>query len=58
MGRPMKTGLIIFLALAAGGLLLGVAGVFVLAGLGYSLLAASGALLAAAGFIRKGLISG
>lgn len=54
----MKTGLIIFLALAAGGLLLGVAGVYVLAGLGYCLLAAAFSCLAAAGFIRKGLTSG
>lgn len=54
----MKTGLIIFLVLAAGGLLLGVAGVYVLAGLGYSLLAAACACLASAGFIRKGLTSG
>ncbi|WP_446430890.1 hypothetical protein [Pseudomonas sp. 1121_17] len=54
----MKTGLIIFLVLAAGGLLLGVAGVYVLAGLGYSLLAAASACLAAAGFLRKGLTGG
>ncbi|XRA83177.1 hypothetical protein RPN52_08170 [Pseudomonas putida] len=40
------------------GLLLGVAGVYVLAGLGYALLAAAGSLLVAAGFIRKGLIGG
>ncbi|MNJ39579.1 hypothetical protein D3C77_344560 [compost metagenome] len=54
----MKTGLIIFLVLAASGLLLGVAGVYVLAGLGYGLLAAAVGFLAAAGFIRKGLTSG
>lgn len=54
----MKTGLIIFLVLAAGGLLLGIAGVYVLAGLGCALLAGAGSLLVAAGFIRKGLIGG
>ncbi|MBA1217264.1 hypothetical protein [Pseudomonas fulva] len=54
----MKTGLIIFMVLASCGLVLGIAGVFVLAGLGYALLSAGAALLAAAGFIRKGLISG
>jgi len=54
----MNTALIVFLVLAAGGLLLGVAGVYVLAGLGYCLLAAAAALLLAAGFVRKGLIGG
>lgn len=58
MEHTMKTGLIIFLGLAAGGLLLAVAGVYVLAGLGYALLAAACSLLVAAGFIRKGLIGG
>lgn len=52
----MNHGLIIFLITAATGLALGVAGVFVLAGLGWSLLAGACALLLAAGFIRKGLI--
>lgn len=51
----MNTGLIIFLVLASCGLLLSVAGVFVLAGLGYALLSAAAAMLLAAGFVRKGL---
>ncbi|WP_170929685.1 hypothetical protein [Pseudomonas sp. B26(2017)] len=51
----MNIGLMVFLALAAGGLLLGVAGIYVLTGLGYALLAAGVACLFAAGFIRKGL---
>lgn len=44
-----------FIAAALFGLSLGVAGVYVLLGLGWSLLAAGGALLLVAGFVRKGL---
>lgn len=52
----MNKGLILFLLAAVGGLCLGVAGVFVLAGLGWSLLAGGAALLLVASFVRKGLI--
>ena len=51
----MNIGLILFLVLATGGLILGVAGVYVLTGPGYALLAAGAACVFAAGFIRKGL---
>ncbi len=54
----MDSGLLLFLLTAAAGMAAAVAGVFVLAGLGWSLLAGGGALLLAAGFIRKGLTSG
>lgn len=54
----MNAGLLTFLVAAALGLCLAVAGVFVLVGLGWALLAAGAALLLVAGFIRKGLTSG
>ena len=54
----MNSGLLIFLITAALGLCAGVTGVYVLAGLGWALLAAGASLLTAAGFIRKGLTSG
>lgn len=53
----MKSGLLIFLLSAFVGLALLVAGVFVLYGLGYALLAGGCACLSVAGFIRKGLTS-
>jgi hypothetical protein len=53
----MDTGLILFIAVASAALCLFVAGVFVLAGLGWSLIAGGASFLAAAGFIRKGLTS-
>lgn len=51
----MDTGLILFIAAALAALCLFVAGVFLLAGLGWAFIAAAAAFLAAAGFIRKGL---
>ncbi|WP_099167761.1 hypothetical protein [Pseudomonas sp. ICMP 8385] len=51
----MDNGLILFLVVAIVALGLLVAGVFVLAGLGWALVAAGAGCLAAAGFIRKGL---
>lgn len=51
----MDTGLILFIVTAAAALCLFVAGIFVLAGLGWSLIAAAASLLGVAGFIRKGL---
>ena len=45
----------VFILSALCGLALGVAGVFILAGLGWSLLAGAGALFLIAGFVRKGL---
>lgn len=54
----MNAGLVIFLIAAAAGLCLFVAGIFVLYGLGWSLLAGAVSMLAVAGFIRKGLVSG
>lgn len=51
----MDTGLILFIVVALAALCLFVSGVFVLAGLGWSLIAGAVSLLAAAGFIRKGL---
>lgn len=53
----MNTGLLVFLLAAMAGLCLLVGGVFVLAGLGWSLVAGGAACLATAGFIRKGLTS-
>jgi len=53
----MNTGLLIFLLAAVAGFCLLVSGVFVLAGLGWSLIAGGMACLLAAGFIRKGLTS-
>lgn len=53
----MNTGLLVFLLAAMAGLCLLVGGVFVLAGLGWALVASGAACLAAAGFIRKGLTS-
>nr|WP_314586587.1 hypothetical protein [uncultured Pseudomonas sp.] len=52
----MHKGLLIFLLAAAVGLCLIVAGVYVLVGTGWALLAGGVALLMVAGFIRKGLI--
>ncbi|SDS42353.1 hypothetical protein [Pseudomonas prosekii] len=52
----MDTGLIIFIVAAVAALCLFVAGVFLLAGLGWALIGAAVSFLAAAGFIRKGLI--
>ncbi|PMW10187.1 MULTISPECIES: hypothetical protein, partial [unclassified Pseudomonas] len=54
---PMDTGLILFIVAAAAALCLFVAGVFVLAGVGWSLIAGACSFLATAGFIRKGLTS-
>lgn len=48
----------VFVAAALCGFALAVAGVFVLAGLGWSLLAGSVSLLLIAGFVRKGLTDG
>lgn len=53
----MNSGLLIFLVTATVGLCLFVGGVFVLAGAGWSLIAASASCIFAAGFIRKGLTS-
>lgn len=53
----MDTGLILFIVAAVAALCLFVTGVFVLAGLGWSLIAGAVSFLAAAGFIRKGLTS-
>lgn len=52
----MNHGLLLFLAIALLGLGCMVAGVYILLGLGYSLLSAGAALLLAAGFVRKGLV--
>lgn len=51
----MDTGLILFIVAAVAALCLFIAGVFVLAGLGWSFIAGAVSFLAAAGFIRKGL---
>lgn len=51
----MKNGLIIFLVASLAGLGLSCAGVYVLAGLGWALLAGGASCFAVAGFIRKGL---
>ena len=51
----MDTGLILFIAAAVAALCLLVAGVFVLAGTGWSLIAGGASFLGVAGFIRKGL---
>lgn len=53
----MNTGLLVFIVTAVVGLCLFVGGVFILVGLGWAFIAASGALLLSAGFIRKGLTS-
>ncbi|TDV44407.1 hypothetical protein EC919_11479 [Pseudomonas graminis] len=52
----MDKGLTLFIVVAVAALCLLVAGVFLLAGLGWSLIAGGAACLVAAGFIRKGLI--
>ena len=52
----MNKGLLIFLLAAATGLCLLVGGVFVLAGLGWGVIAGGAAFLAAASVIQKGLI--
>jgi hypothetical protein len=51
----MDIGLTLFIASSVVAVCLFVAGVFVLAGLGWSLIAGGAGFLAAAGFIRKGL---
>lgn len=51
----MNYGLITFLAASAAGLGLSCAGVYVLAGLGWALVAGGASCFAVAGFIRKGL---
>jgi hypothetical protein len=53
----MDTGLIVFIVTAVVGLCLFVGGVFILVGTGWACIAAAGAFLVAAGFIRKGLTS-
>lgn len=53
----MKTALTLFVLAVLCGLGLAVAGVYLLAGLGWSLIAGSVGMLAIAGFIRQGLIS-
>jgi len=53
----MDNGLILFVVVALAALCLLVAGVFVLAGTGWSLVAGGIACLAVAGFVRKGLTS-
>jgi hypothetical protein len=53
----MNSGLTLFLLVAMAGLCLFVAGVYVLAGIGWALIAGAVALITAAGFIRKGLTS-
>ena len=53
----MDTGLILFYVAAVAALCLFAAGVFILAGLGWSLIAGAVSFLAAAGFVRKGLTS-
>ena len=53
----MKSGLLIFVIAAMLGLCLFIAGIYVLAGFGWCLLASSGAFMAIAGFVRKGLVS-
>lgn len=51
----MNYGLIIFLVASGAGLAMCCAGVFVLAGLGWALVAGGVSCFAVAGFIRKGL---
>lgn len=53
----MDNGLILFIVVALAALCSLVGGVFLLAGLGWALIAAGVSFLAAAGFIRKGLTS-
>ena len=53
----MNNGLLIFLLVSLAGLASCCAGVYLLAGLGWSLMASGVSCFAVAGFIRKGLIS-
>lgn len=53
----MNMPLLIFVLSALAGLLLAVAGVFVLSGPGWAMIASAIALLLIAAFVRKGLIS-
>ena len=53
----MNMPLLIFVLSALAGLLLAVAGVFVVSGPGWALIASALALLLVAAFVRKGLIS-
>lgn len=52
----MNMPLLIFVLSALAGLMLAVAGVFMLSGPGWALIAGAIALLLIAGFVRKGLI--
>lgn len=54
----MNIGLLIFLLAAISGLCLLIAGVHLLLGLGWALIAGAGSMFCIAGFLRKGLISG
>lgn len=54
----MNAAIVIYIICALNGLGLFVAGVFILAGLGWSLLAASVSMLAISAFIRSGLSGG
>lgn len=54
----MNSGLIIFLVVAIAGFGLFTAGIYMLAGSGWSLIAGAASMFAVAGFLRKGLISG
>jgi hypothetical protein len=54
----MNTGLLIFLLVSLAGMASCCAGVYLLLGPGWALLALGGSCFAVAGFIRKGLISG
>lgn len=51
----MNNGLLIFLLVSLAGLASCCVGVYLLAGLGWSLMAAGASCFAVAGFIRKGL---
>lgn len=53
----MNMPLLIFVLSALAGLLLAVAGVYMLSGPGWALIAGAVALLLVAAFVRKGLIS-
>lgn len=53
----MKAALALFVLAGLAGLALGVAGVYLLAGPGWALVAGSVAMLSVAAFIRKGLTS-
>ncbi|WP_288477164.1 hypothetical protein [uncultured Pseudomonas sp.] len=54
----MSTASILYLLIAALGFGLAVAGVYILLGLGWALLAGAASCFAAAAFIRRGLTSG